>query len=119
MCVAGLTVFVKCLVKQFAILFGVVVILLLNVMDVLRVLCWIDRVWFSKECACCARDLSVHLDVHVRSNLLISEFETWITGICYPHIVFCVILYIMWSGKGLQLLWISPVGILCLSIPSE
>ena len=35
--VAGLIVFVNCLVKQFAICLGVVVILLLNVMGVLRV----------------------------------------------------------------------------------
>ena len=27
------------------------------------VLCWIDRVWSSKECACCACDPSVHLCV--------------------------------------------------------
>ena len=36
-CVACLIVFVSCLVKQFAICLGVVVILLLNVMKVLRV----------------------------------------------------------------------------------
>ena len=34
LCVACLTVFVNCLVKQFAMCFGVVAILLLNVMDV-------------------------------------------------------------------------------------
>ena len=28
-----------------------------------EVLCWIDRVWSSKECACCAFDPSVHLSV--------------------------------------------------------
>ena len=28
-----------------------------------EVVCWIDRVLSSKECACCARDPSVHLDV--------------------------------------------------------
>ena len=26
-------------------------------------LCWIDRVWSSKECACCACDPSVYLSV--------------------------------------------------------
>ena len=36
LCVACLTVFVNCLVKQFAMCFGVVAILLLNVMDVFR-----------------------------------------------------------------------------------
>ena len=35
-CVACLTVFVNCLVKQFAICLGVFAILLLNVMDLLR-----------------------------------------------------------------------------------
>ena len=36
---------------------GVVAILLLNVMEVFRV-CdgWIDHVWSSKECVCCACD---------------------------------------------------------------
>ena len=43
---------------------GVVAILVLNIMDVwVQVLCWIDRVWSSKECACCACDPSVHLRV--------------------------------------------------------
>ena len=49
--VACLTVFVNCSVKEFAICLGVVAILLLNVMEVwVEVLCWIDRVWSSKEC---------------------------------------------------------------------
>ena len=46
--------------------FGVVPILLLNVMAVFsvgEVLCWIDRVWSSKECAWCVCDSSVHLSV--------------------------------------------------------
>ena len=37
LCVACLTVFVNCLVKQFAMCVGVVAILLLNVMDVFSV----------------------------------------------------------------------------------
>ena len=37
LCVACLTVFVNCLVKQFAMYLGVVAILLLNVMDVFSV----------------------------------------------------------------------------------
>ena len=28
-----------------------------------EVLCWIDHVWYSKECACSASDLSVYLSV--------------------------------------------------------
>ena len=49
LCVACLIVFVNCLVKQFAMCVGVVVILLLNVMDVFSV-------WSSKECVCGACD---------------------------------------------------------------
>ena len=57
-------VFVNCLVKQFAMCLGVVAILLLNVMDVwVQVVCWIDCVWSSKECACCACDPSVYLSI--------------------------------------------------------
>ena len=64
--VACLTVFVNCLMKQFAMCLGVVAVLLLNAMDVLvwvEVLNWIDRVWSSTECACCACDPSVPLSV--------------------------------------------------------
>ena len=57
LCVACLTVFVNCSVKQFAICLDVFVILLLNVMELLSVvgvLYWIDHVLSSKECVCCA-----------------------------------------------------------------
>ena len=69
--VACLTMFVNCLVKQFA-MCGVVAVLLLNVMDVFSVaglldrpcmVCWIDCVWSSTECACCACNPSVHLSI--------------------------------------------------------
>ena len=66
LCVACLTVFVNCLVKQFAICLGVIAILVLNVMEVFSVggcTCWIDRVWSSKEYVCCACDPIVHLDI--------------------------------------------------------
>ena len=67
LCIEWLTMFVNCLVKQFAIYLGVDAILLLNVMEVwvevVVVLCWIDRVLSSKECACYACDPSVHLTV--------------------------------------------------------
>ena len=59
-------VFVNCLVKQFAICLGVVVILLLNVMEVFSVGggALLDRpCMVFKECACCACDPSVHLSV--------------------------------------------------------
>ena len=57
LCVACLTVFVNCLMKQFSICLGVVVILLLNVMDVfsmgggalLDILCMV----FQRMCVVC------------------------------------------------------------------
>ena len=50
--------------ELFAMRLGVVAILLLNVMEVwVEVLCWIDHVWSSKECVCCACDTSVHISV--------------------------------------------------------
>ena len=67
MCVACFTVFVSCLVKQFAICLGVVAILLLNVMDVFSVGggALMDRpCMVFKKCACCVCDPCVHLSVH-------------------------------------------------------
>ena len=58
-CMGG---FVNCLVKQFAICLGVFVILLLNVMELLEVLYWIDHVWSSIECVCCGCVPSERLD---------------------------------------------------------
>ena len=45
----------------------------------------------------------------------LAEFDSWITGVCSPNVCLCVILHIMWSGKSLQLLCISPFEIVCLS----
>ena len=59
LCVAGLTGFVNCLVKQFAMCLGVVAILLLNVMEMFSVCGGAlleNYVWSSKECVCCACD---------------------------------------------------------------
>ena len=57
LCVACLTVFVNCLVKQFAICLGVFVILLLNVMDVFSVCgdALLDRpcMVFQRVCVLC------------------------------------------------------------------
>ena len=94
LCVACLTVFVNCLVKQFVMCLGVVAILLLNVMEVFsvgEVLCWIDHVWYSKECVCCACDPSVHLSVPSIRFVFVSE--SWITGVCSPYVVvrFCIL----------------------------
>ena len=67
-CLACLTVFVNCLVKQFAIRLGVVAILLLNVIDVFSVGggTLLDRpcMVFQRMCMfSCACDPSVHLSV--------------------------------------------------------
>ena len=58
LCVACLTVFVNCLVKQFAMSLGVVAILLLNVMDVFSVCggALLDRHVWSVESVCYACD---------------------------------------------------------------
>ena len=57
LCVACLTVFMNCLVKQFAMCLGVVAILLLNVMDVCRVCggALLDRpcMVFQRVCVLC------------------------------------------------------------------
>ena len=58
-------VFVNCLVKQFAICFGVFVILLLHMMELLSVVggaLWIDHVRSSIEGVCCACGPSECLD---------------------------------------------------------
>ena len=56
-----------------------------------EVLCWIDRVWSSKQCAFCSSNPSVHLSVPsigfvyvfvCRKLSLIKELESWITGVC-------------------------------------
>ena len=63
-CLVCLTVFVNCLVKQFAMCLGVVANLLLYMCLVwVEVLCWIHRVWSSTECAWYACNPSVHLSV--------------------------------------------------------
>ena len=113
LCVACLTVFMNCLVKQFAMCLCVVAVLLLNVMDVLvwvEVPCWIDCVWSSTECACCACDPSVHLGVSFICFVGVSvcrklpphlRVESWITGVCCPYVVSLGDFHTMWSGKSL------------------
>ena len=67
-------------------------------------LCWIDHVWFSKECVCCACDPSERLSapsicfvcVFVCRKLSPHlEFESWITGVCSPYVIslsdFCIL----------------------------
>ena len=112
LCVACLTVFVNCLVKQFAMCLGMVTVLLLKVMDgfsvCVVVLCWIDRVWSSTECACCACDPSVHLRVSsicfvcvFCMSEVISSFKSLGAGSqVFAFLMLCLweILHAMWSG---------------------
>ena len=72
----------------------------------MEVLSWIDHVWSSKECLCCACDPSVHIDV---------PYIGFVYVFSLLILFLCVILHTMWSGESLQLLCILPVGILCLS----
>ena len=126
LCVACLTVFVNCLLKQFAICLGVFVILLLNVMELLvclEVLYWIDHVWSSKECVCACgpserldapsicfvcvfvcRKLSPHLGVLSAGSQVFALLMLFL----------CVILHTMSSGKSLQFLCILLFGMLYL-----
>ena len=90
-----------------------------------ELLCWIDRVWSSTECACCPCDPSVHLSVPSRCFVcvfcmseVIFSFKSLRAGsqVFAPLMLFlCVILHTMWSGKSLQLLCILPFGMFCLS----
>ena len=63
----------------------------------LEVLYWIDHVWSSIKCVCCASSSSVRLDapsncvvcvLNVGSDHLNLEFESWITGVCSPYVLF-------------------------------
>ena len=85
-----------------------------------NVLCWIDRVWYVKECVCCACDPSVYLDVPSMGCLaeVNSSFKSLRAGsqvFALLLLFLRVILHTMWSGKSLQLLCILPFDILCLS----
>ena len=82
----------------------------------MEVLCGIDRVWYSKECVCCACDRSVYLDVPSRLYLCMSEVISSFKNLRAGSQVFallmlfpCVILHTMWWGKNLQLLCILPL----------
>ena len=89
----------------------------------LEELYWIDHVWSSIECVCCACGPSERL--HAPSICLcfcmsevISSFGSLRTGsqvFAFLMLFLCVILHTMSSGKSLQLLYIFPFGMLCLS----
>ena len=113
--VVCLPVFVNCLVKQFAICFCW---MLWKFIVAVEVLCWIDRVWSSRECACCACDPSVHLSV----PSIYFVFVCWklspslrAGSRVFSLLMLFLILHTMWSGKSLQLLCILPFGMLGLS----
>ena len=86
LCVACLTVFVNCLVKQFAMCVDVVAILLLNVTDVFSVCggALLDRpLWSSKECVCCACDPNERLSapsICFCMSEVISSFRSLLAG---------------------------------------
>ena len=74
------------------------------------VLCWIDRVWSSKEYACCVCDPSVHLSVPSIGFVycccmseVIFSFKSLRAGsevFARLMLFLCVILHTMWSGKS-------------------
>ena len=59
--------------------------------------CWIDRVWSSKDCACCACDPSVHLSVPSIGFVCV-----FVCRKLSPHLRVCVILHTIVSGKSLH-----------------
>ena len=68
----------------------------------IEVLCWIDRVWSSKECACCACDPSVHLSVPSIGYIFVCrklsphlEFEAGSHVLALLTLFLCVILHTM------------------------
>ena len=76
-------------------------LLLLNVMMLFSVVrgALLDRpcMVFHKVCVCCASSSSVRLDapsncvvcvLNVGSDHLNLEFESWITGVCSPYVLF-------------------------------
>ena len=77
-----------------------------------EVICWIDRVWSSRECACCVCVPSVHLSVPSIGFVYVfcmsevsSSFKSLRAGLqvfALLMLFLCVIFHIMWSGKSLQ-----------------
>ena len=127
-CVACLTVFVNCLVKQFAMCLAVVTIVLLNVMDVFSVggAALLDRpcMVFQRICVLCLWSQCASKCTFHRFCLcfcmseVISSFKSLRAGsrvFALPMLFLCVILHTMWSGKSLHLMCILPFGMLCFS----
>ena len=88
----------------------------------LGVLYWIEHVWSSKECVCCACDPSECLDApdicFVCVFVCHNSFRSLRAGsqvFALLMLFLCVILHTMSLGKSLQLPCILPFGMLCLS----
>ena len=65
---------------------------------------------------CLVKQFAMCLGVVAILSLNVMEvFESWITGGFLKMLFLCLILYIMSSGKSLQLLCILLFGMLCLS----
>ena len=89
------------------------------------VLCWIDHVWSSTECVCCACDANERLSAPsicfvcvFHMSEVISSFRSLKAGsqvFALLMLFLCVILHTMSSGKSLQLLCILPFGMFFLS----
>ena len=125
LCVACLTVFMNCLVKQFAMWLGVVAILLLNVMDVFSVggcaLLYRPCMIFQIMCVLCLWSQCASMCSFHRFCLcfcmseVISSFNSLRVGspvFALLMMFLCVIVHTMWSGKSLQLLCIFPFSML-------
>ena len=86
-----------------------------------ELLCWIDHVWSSKDCACCACDPGVQLSgvcLCLSMSEVVSSFRSLRAGSqVFALLIFllCVSLHTMWSCKSLHLTCILPFGILYLS----
>ena len=87
----------------------------------LEVLNWIDHVWSSIECVCCACGPCERVNspficfvsvLYVESYLLISEFENWITSVCTFYGSLCD-LHTMSLSNSLQFLYIFPFSVIC------
>ena len=76
------------------------------------VLCWIDHVWSSKACVCCACDPNERLSA-LSICLFVLLYGSQVFALLMLFL--CVILHTISSGKSLQLLCILPFGMLCLS----
>ena len=81
------------------------------------VLCWIDHVWASKECVCCACDPNERLSAPSICFVCVFVCQKLTGSQVFALIMLflCVVLHTMSSGKSLQLLCILPFGMLCLS----